>query len=123
VALVALQLATSSSVGVEQIFSKGLLLSHIRNRLSPAVQSTRALICALEYGAYRDMSEIVTINKVTALEELVGSAPLNSCMLASPSSRRRSLKVSEFSVCLCDNHRLTLIPKMTGMPVGAHGHL
>ena len=43
VALVALQLATS--VGVEQTFSKGLLLSHIRNRLSLAVQSTRALVC------------------------------------------------------------------------------
>jgi hypothetical protein len=39
-----LHFATATSVPVERVFSRGqILLSHIRNRLSP--QTTRALMC------------------------------------------------------------------------------
>lgn len=64
-----LMVLLATSVGVEQAFSKGRLLSHIRNRLS--VQSMCALMCLGVWslkGYVRDSD----INTVTALEELVG---------------------------------------------------
>jgi hypothetical protein len=60
----------ATSVGVERTFSKGrLLLSHLRNRLS--VQSTRALMC-LGVWSLQGYVQDTDINKVTALEEIVG---------------------------------------------------
>src|SRR5882757_8606183 len=48
----------------------------------------------------------------------VVSAPLNPCMLPTPSSRKRSPKVSEFSVFLCDNSSAHFDSKMD---MGSHG--